>query len=244
MHEGENLKLVLKSTKISKKEFNFWDEMGLIKRGDEAAEMIEERKNALKANKLFDAEQWEECIEYYRKANEINPSNREYIKMQASCYEKLGEYEKAIEIYDQLLGMKHYYTRYWYEKAVCLNELEKYEEALESCEEAIEFNPDNEEYLGFRASVLINLGRLDDALETLSSTEKTIDLEISADDLKKIKEIVESPEYTENIGKILISKDLDKYFDKDDLNAVQMDIEDLDEFLEALKTGILPEMNK
>ena len=244
LHEGENLKLVLKSTKISKKEFNFWDEMGLIKRGDEAAEMIEERKNALKANKLFDAEQWEECIEYYRKANEINPSNREYIKMQASCYEKLGEYEKAIEIYDQLLGMKHYYTRYWYEKAVCLNELEKYEEALESCEEAIEFNPDNEEYLGFRASVLINLGRLDDALETLSSTEKTIDLEISADDLKKIKEIVESPEYTENIGKILISKDLDKYFDKDDLNAVQMDIEDLDEFLEALKTGILPEMNK
>jgi hypothetical protein len=67
--------------------------------------------------------------------------------------------------------------------------LEKYEEALESCEKANKFKPDDREIIGCLTSVLISLGKINQSLETLSSTEKTIDVDVGADDAEKIKSL-------------------------------------------------------
>ena len=241
LYQDDDIKSILKNLKISKKEFNFWDGLGLIKRGDEAAEEIEERENYTKAMKLYNKKQWKESLEHYKKAFEINPNERLYLKGQVECLEKMEEYEEAIEIYDKLIEMKHYNKKYWYLRAKCLKELGRYEEALESCKKANELIQDDGEILGLIASIYIKLGNIHEALETLSRTEKTIDLEISADDAEKVKEIIENPSYKENIGQLKISKDLDKYFDEEDLKGILLDLEDLDEFLEALETGILPD---
>lgn len=241
LYKGDDIKLILKGFKISKKEFNFWDELGYIKRGDDAANEIKERENYTKALKLYDGKQWEESLEHYKKAFEINPNERLYLKGQIKCLEKLENYEEAINKYDELLKMKHFNKKYWYSRAKCFKELKLYEKALESCKEADKLNPDNENYIGFIVSILIKLGNLDDTLETLSQTDKTINLEISANDAKKVKDIIENPLYKENIGQLKIFEDLDKYFDEEGLKGLMLDIEDLDEFLEALETGALPD---
>ena len=152
----------------------------------------------------------------------------------------MEKYEEAIKIYDELLKMKHTNKKYWYCKAECFKEMEKYEEALECCEKANEFKPDDAEILGCLTSILISIGKIDEALETLSGTEKTIDLEISADDGEKIKEIIENQSYNDNLGEIKFSKDLEKYFEDEDLIDVTIEVEELDEFLDGLKTGVLP----
>ena len=244
LHKGDDLRFILRNLKITKKEFNFWDELGLIKRGDEASEKNEEWEDFTKAMNLYQGKQWEEALEHFKKAFEINPNERLYLKMQANCLEKMEEYEEAIKIYDELLKMKHTNKKYWYYRAECFRKLEKYEDALESCKKANVFRPDDEEILGCLTSILISLEEIDETLETLSNTEKTIDLEISADDAEKIKEIIESPLYNENIGQLKIYEDLDKYFDEEDLKGLILDLEDLDEFLEALETGILPEWDE
>lgn len=237
--DGDDIRSILKHLKVSKKEFKFWDELGLIKRGDDASKLDEEWDIYQKAMKLYEGKQWKESLENFKKAFEINPNERLYLKMQAKCLEKMEEFEEAIKIYDELLEMKHTNKKYLYLKAECFKKLEKYEEALESCKKANEARPDDPEILGCLTSILIILGKIDEALETLSSSEKTIDLEISADDAEKIKEIIEDQSYNGNIGEIKFSKDLEKYLDEEDLASVTIKVEELDEFLEGLKSGVL-----
>lgn len=241
LYQDGDLKGILKNLKISKKEFAYWDELGLIKRGDEAAEEIEEREHYAKAIKLYEKKQWEESLEHYKKAFEINPNERIYLKGQVKCLEKMDKYDEAIEKYDILIEMKHYNKKYWHYRAKCFKELEKYEEALESCEKANKFKPDDREIIGCLTSVLISLGKINQSLETLSSTEKTIDVDVGADDAEKIKEIIENQSYAGNIGEIKFSKDLDKYFEEEDLASVTIKTEELDDFLDSLKTGIMME---
>ena len=57
---------------------------------------------------------------------------------------------------------------------------------------------------------------------------------------KKIKEIIENQSYNDNLGEIKFSKDLEKYFEDEDLTGVTIEVEELDEFLDGLKTGVLP----
>ena len=241
LYEGENLKTVLKVVKFSKIEFNHWDGLGLIKRGEEASKLVDERKIDEKIRKSFETDKWEECIEYIKKYFEINPQNRNYLRMQAICFEELEKYDEAIECYDKLIKMEHSYNRYWFNRAVVLNKAERYVEAIKSCKEADKLDPNNENYIGFIVSILIKLGKLEETLDTLSQTEKTIDIELSADDVEKVKEIIEDPSYKENIGQLKIFEDLDKYFDEEGLKGLILDIEDLDEFLDAKKTGELPD---
>lgn len=241
LDEGDEIRFIIKSLKISKKEFKFWDELGLIKRGDDESRQIEEWESYKKAMKLYEGKQWEESLEHFKKAFEINPNERLYLAIQTNCLEKMEKYEEAIEIYDELLKMKHTNKKYWYWKAKCYKKLERYGEALESCIKANEFRPDDAEILGCLTSILISLGKIEEALETLSSTEKIIDLEISADDGAKIKEMIKNQSYNDNIGEIKFYKDLEKYLDEDDLASVTIEVEELDEFLEGLKSGVLPE---
>ena len=191
--------------------------------------------------KLYEGKQWEESLEHFKKAFEINPHERLYLAMQTNCLEKMEKYEEAIKIYDELLKMKHTNKKYWLWKAECFRELEKYEDAIENCENAKEFRPDDPEILGSLTSALISLGKIDEALDTLSSTEKTINIEIRAEDGEKLKEVIEDQSYNGNLGEIKFSKDLEKYIDDDELISVTIEVDELDEFLEGLKTGVLPE---
>ena len=241
LDDGDEIRFILKSLKISKKEFKFWDELGLIKRGDEESKQKEEWDSYQKAMKLYEGKQWEESLEHFKKAFEINPHERLYLALQTNCLEKMEEYEEAIKIYDELLKMKHTNKKYLLWKAECFRALEKYEDAIENCENAKEFRPDDPEILGSLTSALISLGKIDEALDTLSSTEKTINIDIRAEDGEKLKEIIGDQSYNGNLGEIKFSKDLEKYLDDDELASVTIEVEELDEFLEGLEKGELPD---
>ena len=53
--------------------------------------------------------------------------------------------------------------------------------------------------------------------------------------------MIKNQSYNDNIGEIKFYKDLEKYLDEDDLASVTIEVEELDEFLEGLKSGVLPE---
>ena len=233
LYEDGDLKLILRSTNVSKKEYTYWKENGWIMDEERVVKQIQEMDYFEKADDAFQKEKWEESVEYFNNALEINPNNRNYIKHQIKCFEEIGDCDKVIESYDKLLNMDHYYIGYWYHKAKALGKMERYEEALESCKKADELDPGNKRYLSFIVSTLIHMGKLDEALEVLSSTDEDINLEVVVDDLENVKEVVEKSEY-KNFGQIRVIDGPEKLSNVNDPESRDIKVKDLGEYIDSL----------
>lgn len=126
-----------------------------------------------KARDLDNLGNYEEAIECYGRAININPDDWAawYSKGWALC--KLGRYEEAIGSFEDLIRIRPDDANAWYSKGVALAGLDRYEDAIKSYEEAIRIDP-------YLASAWYNMAcsnvRLGEVEKALSHLEKAIEI--------------------------------------------------------------------
>lgn len=90
---------------------------------------------------------YEEALECYNKAIEINPSNPQAWFEKRHVLYNLGRFEELIELYDKEIENDSSSEIIWRMKANCLKHLDRYEEAIKCYKKIVEINPSNKEAL-------------------------------------------------------------------------------------------------
>ncbi|MDR2205125.1 MAG: tetratricopeptide repeat protein [Flavobacteriaceae bacterium] len=126
-----------------------------------------------KGSEHFSKGEYQEAIECYDKAIDINPDYAEAYNNKGSALGILGKYEEAIECYDKAIELKPDNAEAYYNKGITLSYLGKYQEAVECYDKAIELKPDNAEVYINKGNALSNLGKHQEAIKCF---DKAIDL--------------------------------------------------------------------
>ncbi|NES24537.1 MAG: tetratricopeptide repeat protein, partial [Symploca sp. SIO3E6] len=128
-------------------------------------------------NLLISAKGYEDSLDCYQKAIELNPQFVDAWLNLGYALGSLGRYEKVLESLEKVIDLDPKFVNAWMYLGNALNNLERYEEARESLEKATNLDPKfaiSWEDLGY---TLNNLERYEEALESL---EKAIALNNSS----------------------------------------------------------------
>ena len=119
----------------------------------------------LKIDFLKDLQRYEEAIECYDKAIELNPDNPEYWNKKANLLYKLDEvsFEEILKCYDKAIELNPKNPEYW-ENKVNMIGYPSIEE-IECYDKLIKLEPDNEYHLWRKINSLKNLQRYEEAIE-------------------------------------------------------------------------------
>jgi tetratricopeptide (TPR) repeat protein len=85
--------------------------------------------------------QYEEAIEDYNKAIELNPKNAEAYNNRGNAHSELNKHEEAIEDFNKAIELDPKYAEAYNNRGNAYYELNKHEEAIEDFNKAIELNP-------------------------------------------------------------------------------------------------------
>lgn len=123
---------------------------------------------------LADDNKYEEAIEKYDKALEINPKDpiALYNKGVALYYQ--SEYANALKAFEEAINFDHKYAKPWNGKGVALYMLEKHDESIKAFDEAIEIDPNDAAPWNNKGYALSQLGRYDDAIKAF---DKAIEID-------------------------------------------------------------------
>jgi len=107
---------------------------------------------------------YQEAIECYDRAIEINPRYAEAWSNKGNALSGLGRHEEAIECYDRALGIDPRLAEAWYNKGVTLSGLGKYQDAIVCYDRALEINPIFMQAWSNKGNALSGLGRHQEAI--------------------------------------------------------------------------------
>jgi tetratricopeptide (TPR) repeat protein len=100
-------------------------------------------------------EKYEEAIQCYDEALEINPNDESVWENKADALGSLDKDEEAIQCYDEALEINPENEHVLTMKGTGLFQLKKYEEAIQCYDEALEINPENEHALTMKDQLTI-----------------------------------------------------------------------------------------
>jgi tetratricopeptide (TPR) repeat protein len=89
-----------------------------------------------------DTEGYEEALEAYERALELNPSHTSTLNNKAVALRKLGRNAEALEVYDELISIDPLYGHAWYNKGQLLTDMGLPEEARKCIEVAAGLDPE------------------------------------------------------------------------------------------------------
>ncbi|MGE5417185.1 MAG: tetratricopeptide repeat protein [Acidobacteriota bacterium] len=132
----------------------------------------------LKASEYYDAEKYDQAIEYYSKAIDAGAATPDAYQKRGYCYEELGKYQEAIDDYSQALKENDSDPDLYLNRGDCYREIQEYRSALvdytdyiEGAQKPSSYDTDDKHFveLGYcrRAQVYVDLGQNDQALENL-----------------------------------------------------------------------------
>ena len=118
-----------------------------------------------KANCLHNLERYDEALECYDRAIELDPKDKLALVRRGDLLNNnLQRYEEALASFGRAIEVDANYRPAWALRGNVLDNLKRYDEALVSFDRAIELN-DSSQYIWFlRGEVLNNLKRYDEAL--------------------------------------------------------------------------------
>ena len=99
---------------------------------------------SMRADCYEELDKYEEAIEDYNKAIELNPDWWDLYSNRADCYKKHEQYEEALEDYSKAIELSPDLSLLYRDRADCYKELEQYEEAISGYSEAIKIKPDSD----------------------------------------------------------------------------------------------------
>lgn len=103
--------------------------------------------------------QFNEALQFYQKANQIDPSNKEIPLKIGEIYFQQGFLEKSIELYDIAIQIDKKNVKAYHRKAEALMDLVKLEEAKETLYKALDISSDNIVTHNLLGSVYMKMGK-------------------------------------------------------------------------------------
>jgi tetratricopeptide (TPR) repeat protein len=95
-----------------------------------------------KGQSLADEKKYEDALEAYKKAIELNPTYAEALFQAGWCYNDLEKYTQAIEVLKKAVAAKKSYAFAWQELGFAYKKIENYPEALKCINTAITLKSD------------------------------------------------------------------------------------------------------
>jgi len=127
-----------------------------------ADEKEQAEKLKLEGNDLMRAEKFEEAIEKYTKAIELDSSNQVFYCNRAAAFSKMEQHYAAVEDCQRALDMDPKYGKAYGRMGLAYSSIHKHKEAVECFKKAIDIEPENESYKS-------NLKLAEDKLATAGS---------------------------------------------------------------------------
>lgn len=121
-------------------------------------------------------EQYEEAIESFEKALDIDSNDKEAWFYRGISLFKIEEYEIAINSFDKTLEIDSNDKQAWFYKGISLNTVEKYQEAVKSFDRVIEINPNDKDAWNKKAVSLYNLKHYKKSIECC---DKVLNIDLS-----------------------------------------------------------------
>ncbi len=109
--------------------------------------------------------EYEQAIEYFTGAMEMDPNYSEYFNERGNAYLKLGRFEEAIRDYEEAIRLSPPYAEVWTNLAQCYRRQGRLADAERAYARSIDLEPSVNLAHAGRAHVLDQLGRMDEALE-------------------------------------------------------------------------------
>ena len=117
-----------------------------------------------KGNLLTLMERYEEAIENYNLALEIEPDNEEFWNNKGYAFFMIGLYDEAIESYDRAIQINPRYKAAWYNKGYTLHGIGRLEEAVKCYRMAVRYDEYDEVLWNNLGNALYNLGKYDESI--------------------------------------------------------------------------------
>ena len=114
---------------------------------------------------LFQLKEYDESINKWKKAVELNPKYFFAHNNLGNAFLNLKEYDEAITYFNKAIEIKPDFFDAHNNKGNALSRLNKYDDALLSYDKAIEIKPDSINGYIFKAHILSELDRLEEALD-------------------------------------------------------------------------------
>jgi len=117
---------------------------------------------------------FEDAIQEYNKAIELDPANPIYHNNKANILYDMGKYQNAIEEFDKAIKLDPNNPNYHNNKGLAQGKLHRYEDAIEEFDKAIKLDPNNPIYHNNkgRALTLVKPHRYEDAIEEFDKAIK------------------------------------------------------------------------
>jgi tetratricopeptide (TPR) repeat protein len=119
---------------------------------------------------LYFEYRYEESIESYKKALEIDPEMVEAWLGISKPLRKLKRYEEAIAANDRAIQIQPSNPWGWFGKGYALTDLQKHEEAISAYEKAIQIKPDKHYFWRNKGYALTKLARYEEAIFSLEKS--------------------------------------------------------------------------
>lgn len=126
-----------------------------------------------KADKLKNENEYNQAIDYYSKAIELDNQNYLTFFNKGICYEENGDKQKALEEYTNAIVLKSNHFNSYYCRGSVNYDLDNFQEALSDWQNAFKLNPENKSSLYWISKSLFNLNRYSDTLSQVNQYIKT-----------------------------------------------------------------------
>jgi tetratricopeptide (TPR) repeat protein len=126
-------------------------------------EILAEAEWFIQGLNLSKVGRYEEAIQAFGKAIEIDPQDAVAWIFKGDALSELGRYDEAIQAYEKAIEIDPQDADAWYSKGAALSELGKYDEANQAFDKGIEINPQDAVAWYYKGIILDAQGKHDEA---------------------------------------------------------------------------------
>ena len=119
---------------------------------------------------------YEEAIDNFDKAIDLNPNDDRYFYIRGLCYDELKKYEEAIDNFDKAIDLNPNDDRYFYFRGLCYYELDENEKAIQAFDASIEILSDVGDYFYYRAKAKLDSTEIYKINEIIEDLNKAVSL--------------------------------------------------------------------
>lgn len=96
-------------------------------------------------NKAFTEEKFEEALDYFTKAIELNPNDHVFYSNRSGCYASLKNYQEALNDANKCISIKPDWAKGYTRKGLAQFYLNDYDGAIQTYEGALQIDPNNQQ---------------------------------------------------------------------------------------------------
>jgi len=105
---------------------------------------------------LYNLKRYEEALQCYDKAIQLEPNSTEYWSNKGLAFFKLSRYDEALPCFDKATQLEPNNAEYWSNKGLAFFKLSRYDEALTCFDKATQLEPNNAGYWNMKGNTYLS----------------------------------------------------------------------------------------